>query len=153
MSKIEQPMDRLAMRPIDLGLVGAPFGALPGHSTNNQTTEKTSILVATANDIAAERVNPLKSLWKQSAKIDALSIACLFGKCSGNLANGAPSSPKSIGSIADRSISYSILDTVQPQDCRSKVEFEWRWQFCSSATVRFAGRRHTPRPPSWSVGS
>ena len=68
MARIEQSMERLAMRPIDLGLLGAPFGALPKHSADKSTTGRTSILAPTAKGTVAERGNPLKSLLKQSSR-------------------------------------------------------------------------------------
>ena len=48
MARIEQPMDPSTLQPIDLGLVGAPLGAFPGHSENKQTKERASILAITA---------------------------------------------------------------------------------------------------------
>ena len=61
-------MNQLAMRPVDLGLVRAPFGTLPRDSANKQTNDRASILAATAKDTATGRGNPLKSLLKQSSR-------------------------------------------------------------------------------------
>lgn len=85
-----------------------------------------------------------------AAKIDALSIVYLFTECLGNATNCAPTSPKSIGHIANRSIGCSILAILGPQDSRSNVESQWHWQLCSSATVRLSGKRPTLRPHFWS---
>ena len=92
---------------------------------------------------------PSEEFFPLVAKIDALSIVCLFAECPDNAPNGAPTSPESIDRIADRSIGCSILDTLQPQNCRSNVESKWRWQLYSSATVQLPRRRLALRPHFW----
>ena len=53
---------------------------------------RASILATIIKDTAAERGNPLKSLFAV-AKINALSIICLFVECLGNTPNGSLTSP------------------------------------------------------------